>query len=148
MNGEDYKALIDLCGKYGATFALDVPPKEDVQVIDALEKFRIPTPDNITYKFDSMTYINLETKTAVDSEIRFYKVTPELCSVLKEAVFSIYDWIYGYENFKNPGDLMFFRADGSPLFTSCIHEGELYLHLRDDENADAVLSHCNWRLED
>lgn len=148
LNGEDYEALIDLCGKYSTTFALDVPPKRDVQVIDILEKFRIPKPDNITYKFDSMTCIDLKANTAVDFEIRFYKVTSELCSILKEVVFSVYEWIYGFEGLKNPGDPMFFRADGSPFFTSCIHEGDLFLHLRDNENADDVLKHCNWRVYD
>ena len=136
--GKQYEDLIRLCCKYSGVFSfiVQVPAME---VAEQLEKFRIERPENI--EFSHNHYITNEN---TEPGGRFYRVCPELCEFLLDKADSIYEWINGWD-FENPEDPTFYRKDGSVFFTSVIHEGEVFLLPRDDEDVSIVINNDYWR---
>ena len=111
------------------------------KLIKQLEAFRIPQPQNIQNEY--MRYS--QNSDGSDLDIRYYHVCDELCGLLKASAHSIFDWVYG-QGHKNPEDPIFYRADGSKFFSSVIHEGELELFVKDDEDVSTILDNMEFRL--
>ena len=136
--GKQYEDLIKLCCKYSSVFSIIVQVPA-MNVVKELEKFRIERPENI--EFNHNHYV---TKENTEPGGRFYKVCPQLCEFLLDKADSIYEWINGWD-FENPEDPTFYRKDGSVFFTSVIHEGEVFLLPRDDEDVSIVINNDYWR---
>lgn len=145
--GDEYKQLIDICFKYCKTVAFKIAPKQDISICKEMQKFIVAKNERITYNFYQTTYIDVENGEGTESQTVFYELTPELCNVMKNSVNSIFEWIYG-RGFKNPEDPVFFREDGSVFFSSVIHDGELFIYPREDEDVQSFLEKNNWiRME-
>lgn len=137
--GKDYEELIRLCCKYSAVFSAIVQTPA-MKIAEDIEKFRIDRPASI--KFKHIEYVCIDN---VEPDARFYRVCPELCDFLINNANSIFQWINGW-GFANPEDPTFYREDGSVLFTSVIHEGEVFLLPRDDEDVSHIVNNKYWRV--
>ena len=140
ITGDDYKKMIETCCKYSTVVSFIFFKKHsNINLAKELEPYRIDCPDNITYTFSH--YVRDLIK---NEEIRYYRVCPELCYLLTHCVGGIFEWIQGW-GLNNPEEPTFYREDGSVFFTSTIHEGELYLTPRDDEDVSKIISIDGWR---
>ena len=63
-----------------------------------------------------------------------------------DAVGGMFEWLDGW-GYKNPEDPCFYRKDGSALFSSIIHEGELKLFYQDDEDITELLPKARWKFK-
>ncbi|MBP3377552.1 MAG: hypothetical protein J6L96_02270 [Clostridia bacterium] len=133
--GEEYKKLISLCCEMCSTLAFAIDKKCEINLVDKLESFRIPAPNNLEYT------LNEDERW----DIRYYQVCPEIKDLLINSADSIYQWLNGW-GFNNPEDPTFYREDGSVFFSSVIHDGELFLNLTEDENVFDTISSNNWEL--
>lgn len=140
ISGEQYVDLIRLCCKYSSVFSVIVHVP-DMDIVVEMDKFRIDRPENIQFKHGY--YMSKNTK----PNSQFYKVCPELCDIIIEKANSIYEWLNGW-GFRNPEDPTFYREDGSVFFTSVIHDGEVFLLPRDDEDVSIVINNKYWREVD
>ena len=78
---------------------------------------------------------------------RYYRVCPEIKQWMLESVGGMFEWIDGWD-YKNPEDPYFYREDGSVLFFSSIHDGELEVRYRDDEDVTGLLlTEERWTLK-
>ena len=143
ITGDDYKRLIETCCKYGAvvSFAFFREYKE-ISLAKELEPYQINRPDNITCPLCNNKRFDL----IREAEIRYYRVCPELYWVLTHYISGIYQWTQEW-HFSNPEDPTFYREDGSVLFTSIIHDGDLFLTPIEDEDVSDILSVDGWRKQ-
>ena len=140
ITGEDYKNLIDVCCKYSSVVSfIFFKRNKNINLSQELEPYRITCPDSITHTFDHYKYYNL----VKNDEIRYYRVCAEVQCILVHYAESIFEWIQGWD-FNNPEDPTFYRNDGSVFFTSTIHEGELSLTPRENENVSNIISLDGW----
>lgn len=139
LSRNEYVELFRCCCKQCTVMSLIFRYK-DTCFQDDLEKFRIVRPNNINYNFPHYNFANLN---AEQIDVRYYRISEELYKTLISSVQGIYDWIYGWGN-KNPEDPTFYRDDGSVFFTSIIHEGELSLYVKENENVETIVSNNQW----
>ena len=138
---QDYQILIDICCKYSTVMSfIFFKRNENISLRQELEPYRIICPNNITNSFYHYKYYNL----VKNEDIRYYRVCPELCNILKHYANSIYEWIQGWD-FNNPEDPTFYREDGSAFLTTIIHEGYVLLTPRADEDVSVIVSRDGWQ---
>lgn len=138
IEGKDYERLIDFCCKYCAFVSFEMTG-EDIQLFEALEKYRVDTP-TVTATDENQLFYPRRTA-------RFYMVCPQVNALLKKNAKSIFEWINGW-GYKNPENPAFYRKDGSIFFCSEIHEGWCTLMPNDDEEVEEVISDPKWLKED
>ena len=140
IQGEDYRALIDICCDHSDTVAFQIARYTDKKYCKFLNRFAVEKNDKIKFDFGQMSVIDLKEGKEYQSGWIFCKITPELRDFMKESVNSIFDWCYG----GLPDDLTFFRSDGREFFSSVIHEGDLYMYLDGTENLEEYLLEKGW----
>lgn len=139
LSREAYEALLDFCFSHSEIMSFIIRD-ENIKFSDWLEQFRIPDPERL----DRSNYpIGM---TPQEAGYRYYKVCPEIKQWMLESVGGMFEWIDGW-GYKNPEDPCFYRVDGSVLFFSTIHEGELKLFYRDDEDITELLPKARWKFE-
>lgn len=123
LKGEEYRKFIELCCKINHTlsFSIGNPNICSQEIQRKLEKYEIACPNH-----------NLD--------IHYYQICSELCELLLDSVSSIFSWI-GYIM---PEDITFYRLDGSIFLKTSIHEGELTLMPRDNEDVFSIISNKHW----
>lgn len=138
----EYQSFLSACFQY-STFVTFIARNHKCFPVH-LEKFRVSVPESASKIYSH--YAMGETLGDIDIayEVRCYRITPTVERYLRENVSSIFEWIDGW-GFSNPEDPAFFRADGSPFFTSIIHEGECLLLPNGDEDISSIISVSGWR---
>ena len=141
--GEDFAELIETCCRYCETLSLRFQ-KPELRVLwgPALEPYRIPRPEAITY-IQGHYYHDLPQQ---DRETCYYRVCPELCALLPQIADHLFQWIDGW-GYHHPEDPVFYRSDGSLFFSSVIHEGECILTPREGEDVSRIVSKEHWLTE-
>jgi len=137
LSGEAYKHLIWTCCRYCKYVSFSVEKDSE---ISELEKFRVPA------SYDFMQKICKQQDPESRLEIRFYVADTELCDWMCATAESIFEWIRGWA-YNNPEDPIFYREDGSVFLKSCIHEGELTLLPRKEEDITVVISAAPWKKQ-
>lgn len=141
LSGSDYRDLLQFAFTYGRTLSFSFHSPEDAEVyfggfLSYAQKSLLP-PDYDRRKWLGQIWLQQQ---------RFYPIDLKLQQKLLEAN-SLFDWcLSNTKPHPEPEDLCFFRGDGSMLFTSCTHEGECALYLREDEARPAFLSRPGWEL--
>ena len=100
----------------------------------------MPRPENVVYDYSYFAMGKMSNELCGD---KFYRVCDELCELLLEITDNIFSWLVGW-GYSNPEDPTFYRTDGSMFFTSSIHEGEIVLLPRDDEDVDDIIAQEGW----
>ena len=134
---EAYVELLDYCFCNSKIISFKIFG-QDTKFLDWLEQFRVQRPKNT-----DISVYGLYQATPEEAGCRFYRACPEMHKWMLEVANSMFEWLDGW-GFKNPEDPCFFREDGSALFFSTIHEGELGLCVDDDANIDSLLSTAKW----
>lgn len=140
--GEDYRELIQICCKYCTIVSLRITHAE-TSFVNELEKYRIPKDKNITFVYKH--YYGISSKNP--TEVKFYRICPELYELLLKISESVFKWIYGW-GYTNPEDPAFYRSDGSVFFSSIIHEGECTLTPINGENISKIIEKGHWISSD
>lgn len=132
--GADYARLIRCLCRYCDVLSVAVT-SPDLAWYRALQKLEIPRPDG------------LEPVITQNGTLKFFRVCPELVSLLLTISDSIFSWIdaWGYHN---PTDPTFYRMDGSMFFTSTIHEGYCLICPKAEEDVGDILSDPCWQKID
>ncbi len=138
--GEAYRTLIDFCCRYSKTVSFIYRTEE--LYYPELECFRIDRPKEITCSFFDLG-MGCRDEDEAELRLRFYKVCPEFCQWMKDSAFGVFEWLNGW-GFKNPENPIFFRADGSVLLSTVIHDGEIMFCPREGEPAEEILSIGDW----
>lgn len=161
LKGEAYKELLKVCFQYSDILSFlqwdiiqsadefsDVL-KQDV-IIERLEEFRILEKDSLcikdTYLHDETiccSHPMLKQDILIKQTMKYYKVSPGLLHVLLNATDDIFWWMNRYP-ICIPENPCFYRKDGSVFFESVIHEGELYLYLKEGEDASRLFELSKW----
>lgn len=137
--GDDYRRLMELCFKYSQVMSfMNCSP--DTKILDLIEEYHISRPKNV--KVDNSIY-GLGYLTDEKIGLNFYRLCPELMGILLSHTSSIFEWLDGWE-YKNPENPVFYRKDGSVFFSSIIHEGEVTLSVKDDEEVSEIVSTEGW----
>lgn len=124
--GEKYTELLKMCFKYSELFSLRYS-EGNFKVYFELAEYEVRTyADNVS-----------------DYKVVYYRACPKTYDILVKNANSIFCWMNNENN--NPEDLMFFRSDGSILFSSVIHNGCLSLWMR-DEDFSSVINDELWLL--
>ena len=139
ISGEDYKELMRTCCKYSKTMSFIILDPDVVSYLNELEKFNVEKDDNIID--EKVRYGRPGQK--IQPYRKYYRVCPELCELLISMTDSIFKLLLGWGQ-TNPDDPTFYRADGSVFFSSIIHEGEITLYPRDDEDVSNIVSKPHW----
>ncbi len=139
ITGDDYRELMSTCCKYGKTMAFTIMAPDGISYVNELEKFAVDKEANI--KEVSIRYGYPGQK--FQPYVRYYRVCPELCELLTSMTDSIFKLLFGGGQ-TNPEDPTFYRADGSVFFSSVIHEGEITLYPREDEDVSNIVSKPHW----
>ena len=140
INGEAYRKMIRFCCRYSATVSFIYRKEELYDPV--LESFRIDRPKEIKCSFYKLGMGCLD-KDEAQLRLRFYKVCPAFCQWMKNSASGIFEWLNGW-GFKNPENPIFFRADGSVLLSTVIHDGEIMFSPREGEHAEELLSLGDW----
>lgn len=127
ISGEQYKELIRVCCKHSKYMSFIVYDK-GVSGYNELCKYKVKSIE-----------CTPEDKYSRKYEIIYCRICTGLQNFLTNNVNSIFEWIYGRENF-NPENPMFFREDGTIFFSSSIHDGIITLRPRDEDVSRIV---CN-----
>jgi len=137
--GEDYRRLIETCCKYSSYFSVfhsASQPEKVLPLLTQLEPYEIPKPASVPNMYTHYEYVS--------GTAHYYRVCPELCEVLMNSVVSLFDWI-PIRGFQNPEDPAFYRKNGTPFFSSTIHEGCCILTPYWDENVESIISAGPWK---
>lgn len=133
ISGKDYENLIQTCCQYCSFFSLIVTNK-DCSLLKELATHEIPKSEKISFQFNHY---------GDDLEIKYYRVSQQLCETILANTNTLFSWINGW-NFANPEDPTFYRKDGSVFFTSTIHEGECSLMVKEDEDVSKITNDFRW----
>ncbi len=133
--GDKYKELIEYCCR-NSRYLSFILSRTQTPMFAELERFSIPKPDKIGESSDRYKF-------AENFETVYFRVCPELCRLLVDSAESIFEWIEGW-GYHNPMDPAFYREDGSLIFSSVIHEGEIFLYEKDGEDAGCIISNGGW----
>ena len=165
LKGEAYKELMQLCFRYCDTMSLlqwhripnvseenekffTISP-QSILIGKRFEKFQIDPPENINWSFSHYVcsaprknpqenFIRI-----AETSVKHYKLCPELFELMTTITHDIFWWADDNKNglLEEP---CFFRADGCCFFNSIVHEGELFLYLKEDEDASKLFSLSKW----
>ena len=142
IRDDNYRKLIDFCCANAKTVSF-MFRSADIFCADWLECFRIDHPAEITCSY---YHLGMGKKREEDLGLRFYAMCPELHRWMLDSAESIFEWLDGW-GYKNPENPIFYRSDGSVLLYSVIHDGEIVLCVRDDEDVSGILSSSPWKTE-
>ena len=132
--GEEYKKLICVCCMYSSIVSLNFYNEDN---LESIEKFKILEKENKSPLSNTLK-----------GKRRYYKVCPELCSILQNEVDSFFAWLSFIDGKGlKPEDLTFFREDGTIFLSSCTHEGVITLRPRKDENITKIIANPLWKEE-
>ena len=137
ISGNAFHTLLAACCRYCTILTLRFP--QQVPAAEALEPYRIPNDERLPLDIVYAHYGTLSF-----GEVRSYRVCPELIALFSIVADSMFKWLWGC-GYAHPEDPVFYRADGSVFFCSCIHEGECMLLPRDDEDVGKILADPLWR---
>ena len=163
LSGEEYRVFLVTCMKYSKYFSFRYFDGQ-IEFPEMLLEFKVDPKDvRIDYNggdrykyitsgspipYDAVKPLGFDEEPFAVSDTTLYL---ELTEEVKEWIFSVTDslfkWIDGWE-YKNPEDPMFYRADGSVLFESVIHEGGVRLIVEPGEDFSEVLSDPLWKVEE
>ncbi|MBQ7160614.1 MAG: hypothetical protein IJR90_02790 [Clostridia bacterium] len=145
ISGEEYRLLLETCFKYGEYFSFRYF-EDRVNVPAGILRYAVSAKEaNINCVFSTRKLEN-ESGTAVCDQTVFLRLTDEVKKWILSVTDSIFKWIDGWGN-KNPEDPMFYRADGSVLFESVIHDGVIHFNASENENLSAILSDPLWTIK-
>lgn len=140
LRGKAYSSLIDFCFAHSQTISFSISKRQEIQHEKWLEQFRIERPTEIICNDDLQWITNPN-----DNELRFYKACSQIHQWMLSYTDNMFEWIdgWGYHNPENPS---FYRADGSLLLLSVIHEGELRANINGEEelNFSSVRTLARW----
>ena len=139
ITGEDYKELMRTCCKYSKTMSFTIMKPSGISYVEELKKFAVEKEDNIQDASIKYGYPFSE----FQPYVQYYRVCLELCELLVSMTDSIFKLKYN-SDISNPDDPIFYRADGSVFFSSVIHEGEITLYPRENEDVSAIISKEHW----
>ena len=139
ITDDHYEKLITICCKYSAYLSLRITG-DNINGADELEKYRVQVDRDFVYMYG---HFYREYSLQFYSEVRYYRVCPELRDLLLKISDSVFKWINGW-GYTNPDDPVFYRADGSVFFSSVIHDGECLLHPNDDEDVSEIVLNDDW----
>ena len=139
IKGEDYKELMRICCKYSKTMSFTILDSDVVSYIHELEVYATEKEENIHDVSIKYSFPGKKNQPYV----RYYRTCPELCNLLLTMSDSIFNLQCDCD-FSNPDDPIFYRADGSVFFSSVIHEGEITLYPREDEDVSSIISKEHW----
>ena len=146
ITGLDYLKLLALCFKYCTSMAFRTCDYGYIKSIvpNGFEDFRIPVTDNVLAVYDHYQHRSaIMTNISGRFEIHHYNLNNKLKTVLSKYPNSVFSWLCTNE-FANPEDPSFFRADGSVFFSSVTHEGECTIFLRSNESISELLTNSHW----
>ena len=133
IRGEAYELLMQTCFRYSSVISLEYMDT-NMESCKKMQKFEIDKPTNMAVRHQHHGH-HWQTK--------YYKLCPELCSILLDVAGGIFEWIDGW-GFKNPEDPVFYRSDGTIFFDSVIHEGICAIMPREDEDVRELLQAVTW----
>ena len=128
VTGDDYIALIKFLFSKAKYLSLYLT-EPNTSVEQRSQPFAIECPSIITFD-RPFSYWGVSRERI--GEERYYQACPELQDIFIQEVPSIMQWVDCW-GCSNPTDPVFFREDGSLLFTSIIHEGYCDLYLNEGE---------------
>ena len=138
IEGEEYRALIDICCQYCSIVSFDVSPKYvDAKYLMQIQKHLIKR-DN-TYRVVVEDFGSYTT----GRDRRYYTVCAEMCELLKKEK-SIFSWFWEENNPFHFENLTFYRHDETVFFDSITHEGECYLYVKETEDVSRIVSNEHW----
>lgn len=140
IQGADHDELMRVCFTHSEVFSVLLG--RDIPLADTLRPFEI-TVEPECYEYAPPYACN---GPSMIRELHFYRVCPELYSILTENIHSIWEWIDGWD-FKNPENPHFYRADGTCFFMCNTHDGECFFYTRDDEDVSSVVTKDHWYTE-
>lgn len=145
--GKNFEMLMEKCFEYSTCFSMIFRPANDPITFPAEI-----THDN-TYDYTEYDkYIIKSGKTnkwpgspgaACGGIIRYYKCCEDTLNMILSISDTIFDFAYWWDNL-NPEDPCFYRADGTVLLASEIHEGKCYLFPKDSEDFDEIFNTIKW----
>ena len=139
ITADGYFDLLSICFRYCSSISFRVAKSiASDPLLKKLAPFRIPIE---RYVFDA--YSHYDHLNDCVYEIHHYRLCPESREIISCVAQSIFSWIFGW-GYKNPEDPVFYRKDGSSLFSSVIHEGICALSTREDEDVSNIVSQPNW----
>lgn len=122
--GKDYVNLLNFCFKNAKIFSLKYSSVH-LTIYESLKAYEIGSCVEVIK----------------NEKVVYYKTCEQTFNILSKHVNSIFCWMFDQN--ENPEDLMFFREDGSILFSSCIHNGMLSLWIK-NENESSILTGNLW----
>lgn len=137
VSGQQYEDLLKSIFEYAYSFSVILSPyfKDDIAHWD---KYRIKPRAEV---FEVYSHYGIPKPQAADKigdyEIRYYRLCPELCEMILDRTDSVFKWLCGW-GYNNPDDPCFYRADGTLIFSSIIHEGECSLVLKETEYCPVI----------
>lgn len=140
ISGKDYFELLETCIKYSNTVSFRVWYNK-FNIPEDIIIYRLPLSQTV-YRMYQQYYNESYSEALASSEIYVFPLVQCVCSWLV----ALTDNIFGWRNFDScmAEDPMFFRKDGSVFFKSEIHEGEIYLLPRPDENVTSIVNKNHW----
>jgi hypothetical protein len=152
ITGEELKNLWKICAQYSEYLSFSFMRYHDTIAFEKeLEAFRVSDMDVISRCMKHTGYYHWYLRLSVEerakflqNELKFYRVCPELLALLSQIAAGIFKFMDG--EYPNPEDPTFYRADGSVFLHSIIHEGEVYLCPREDEDVSSILSNPLWQV--
>lgn len=128
--GAALEQLYNVCSKYCNVVSFIIA-NDQVNCYEELEQYRICKPKCIVHN------------QSIDKNIHYYR----LCSGVLRIILKISNNMFGYIcgwGYKNPEDPTFYRCDGSIFLKSEIHEGEIWLMPRNDEDVSKIVADSGW----
>jgi hypothetical protein len=137
ISGKEYISLIDSCFRYSAFFSFR---RYQHSILDWT-----PEPASFPNEND-LCFVSMLSEKSVDL-LYVFRCNERTKGFLKSYTKGLQYWydqqmVYGPLNM--PEDLCFYRADGSVLFCSQTHEGDIWLFLNDDEDFSSNTSQSGW----
>lgn len=139
--GDAYKALIDFCFSHSKTVSFMDYYSNTIP--SWLKKYEIDQPKEITVSYFKL---GMGTRDQSELNLHFYRICPEIHKWMLESANGIFEWLDGW-GFHNPENPIFYREDGSIVFCSVIHDGEIFVQYREDEDVSNVIALAPWRSE-
>ena len=141
--GADYAELIQTCFRYSEYFSVWFSPH--VQWAEKLKPYEI-TVDPACFEYAPPRDSKPSHIADIVIYLHFYRICPELYTILTDNIHSIWEWIDGWD-FKNPENPHFYRADGTCFFMCNTHDGECFFYAREDEDVSVVVNKEHWYRE-
>ena len=142
IQGKEHDELIRVCFQYSDTFSVLLG--QNIPLADKLKPFEITVADPDGYEYAPPYYFIYPEQLRA---LHFYRICPELYTILTDNIHSIWEWIDGWD-FKNPENPHFYRADGTCFFMCNTHDGECFFYAREDEDVSVVVNKEHWYRED